>query len=136
MDGIVESQPRGLDHPKQREELKPITEESQSRLITEESLPVQGLKVGDRMRSSFSKPPSVLTNGEIDHKRSLTFTELEMQVRVIEQQNDQVLAQLDQLVVPDVPKVVDLESGSSLNTDKIYQTYGQLMSTITYNMSN
>lgn len=37
-------------------------------------------------------------------------------------------AKLDELIVPDVPKVLDAESGS-MNTDRILQTYKHMLNT-------
>jgi hypothetical protein len=36
-------------------------------------------------------------------------------------------AKLDEIVVPEVPRVADLDSGCSLNTETIYQNYNEML---------
>ena len=53
-----------------------------------------------------------------------------MQVKVIEKKNDDLKATLSKIEVPELPfDTGDLDSGSSLNTEKIYQKYGSWLGT-------
>ena len=58
----------------------------------------------------------------------MTFTEMEMHIKDIQKQDEEMKAQLDEIVVPEVPHVSDLlDSGFSLNTDKLYQNYNKML---------
>jgi len=59
----------------------------------------------------------------------MTFTELEMQINLIQDNDEDMRAQLNEMIVPEVPMVGDMISGCSLNTEKMYMKYNKMLHT-------
>ena len=46
---------------------------------------------------------------------------------MIQDKDEDMRAQLDEIIVPEVPRVGDMISGCSLNTEKMYMAYNKML---------
>ena len=67
----------------------------------------------------------MISETEEEQNRSLTFTELELKIRAVEQQNKQVEAHLNQIKVPELPSATLITGSQILNYDMLIQDQSQ-----------